>query len=558
MKKSLTISVLILALFAMCVITSCSNGDLEIINVEETTDGPHWERADITLNVNRVDFDLQGVTRSSDVIWKDGDRIYLILKDKDGNNVQAYVEYDATSASWGQVEYDGYKSYLTCTVPRVVEAYYFDGNVKITSSDITFDATTGVYVCKDGIYTYPSDGDLEVSISLVPLTSRIRFTGESGTSFSLNGMKTYTSFSRSTGLLTDATAEIDLSVQSSGYTPYIYGVFANQEEPSFIVEIDDIYLKTIFETPTNVLNVGHSGYITVPTADSHRGWKQIIPATSISINRNSLVLATIKDIYKLQYTITPVNATSNILWSSSDVSVATVSNDGVVTAVGSGVAFVTAISNDYENVEATCKVIVGNGYAYVDLGLPSGTLWATCNVGADSPEDYGDYFAWGEVNGYDSGKSSFSWSTYKYCNGSVDYMTKYCTNSDYGKVDNKTELELADDAARANWGGSWRMPSREQFRELCNECTWTWTTLNDVNGFKVSSTKNSNYIFLPAAGYRGLGLNDVSSRGYYWSRSLSSTSDCARILRSHLDYVTSSSSNSRCNGYSVRPVLGSE
>lgn len=556
MKKSLTISVLILALFAMCVMTSCSNEDLEIINVEEETDGPHWESANIKLHVNRVDFDLQGVTRSSDVIWKDGDRIYLILKDKDGNNVQAYVEYDATSASWGQVEYDGYKSYLTCTVPRVVEAYYFDGNVNITSSDITFDATTGVYVCKDGIYTYPSDGDLDVSISLVPLTSRIRFTGESGTSFSLNGMKTYTSFTRSTGLLTETTTGINLSVQSSGYTPYIYGVFANQEEPSFIVEIDDIYLKTIFETPTNVLNVGHSGYITAPTVDNHRGWKQMIPATSISINRNSLVLATIKDIYKLQCTITPVNATSNILWSSSDVSVATVSNDGVVTAVGSGVAFVTAIANYSENVEAKCKVTVHDSeyFEYVDLELSSGTLWATCNVGAVSPEDYGVYFAWGEVNGYDS----FSWKTYKYCNGSSTSMTKYCRASDYGKVDNKAELELTDDVARVNWGGGWRMPSYEQFYELRNECTWTWTTQNGINGYKVSSKKNSNYIFLSAAGYRDSDLGGVGSYGYYWSRSLSlGSSNCANVL-----YFSSSDLGSygtyRCYGHSVRPVLGSE
>lgn len=560
MKKSLTISVLILALFAMCVITSCSNEDLEIINVEEKTDGSHWERADITLNVNRVDFDLQGVTRSSDVIWKDGDRIYLILKDKDGNNVQAYVEYDATSASWGQVEYDGYKSYLTCTVPRVVEAYYFDGNVNITSSDITFDATTGVYVCKDGIYTYPSDGDLEVSISLVPLTSRIRFTGESGTSFSLNGMKTYTSFSRSTGLLTDATAEIDLSVQSSGYTPYIYGVFANQEEPSFIVEIDDIYLKTIFETPTNVLNVGHSGYMTVPTANSHRGWKQQpIPVTGISISKNILVMMNNETI-SLQTTITPTNATSNIIWTSSDETVITVSNEGVITAVGCGTATITVTVQDNTTIKTTCLVTVAdaNGYAYVDLDLPSGTLWATCNVGADSPLDYGDYFAWGEVNGYDSGKNSFSWQTYKYCNGSSTSMTKYCEDSDYGKFDNKAELELSDDAARANWGGSWRMPSTEQFKELYNECTWTWTTQNGIVGYKVSSKKNSNYIFLSAAGYRSSSLSCAGSYGNYWSRSLDLYHNGYAYYLYFSSYDGYFFSEYRCYGHSVRPVLGSE
>ena len=97
-------------------------------------------------------------------------------------------------------------------------------------------------------------------------------------------------------------------------------------------------------------------------------------------------------------------------------------------------------------------------HEWVDLGLPSGTLWATCNVGANSPEEYGDYFAWGET----TTKSSYSWSTYKYCKGSSSTMTKYCTSSYYGTVDNKTELEPSDDAATANWGSEWQMPSLEQ------------------------------------------------------------------------------------------------
>ena len=99
-----------------------------------------------------------------------------------------------------------------------------------------------------------------------------------------------------------------------------------------------------------------------------------------------------------------------------------------------------------------------DGHAYVDLGLPSGTLWATCNVGASSPEEYGDYFAWGETEP----KNDYNWSTYKYCKGSSTTMTKYCTSSSYGTVDNKTELEPSDDAATVNWGSNWQMPSLEQ------------------------------------------------------------------------------------------------
>lgn len=158
-------------------------------------------------------------------------------------------------------------------------------------------------------------------------------------------------------------------------------------------------------------------------------------------------------------------------------------------------------------------------YEYVDLGLPSGTLWATMNVGADSPEDYGDYFAWGETED----KDSYDWSNYKWCNGSSNTLTKYCTNSfGYnGFVDNKTELDPEDDAATVNWGPSWRMPSREQLKELENYCTNEWTTLNDVNGKLFKSKKNGASLFLPAAGRRDdQWIHFVGDFGLYWSRTL--------------------------------------
>ena len=158
-------------------------------------------------------------------------------------------------------------------------------------------------------------------------------------------------------------------------------------------------------------------------------------------------------------------------------------------------------------------------HEWVDLGLPSGTLWATCNVGANSPEEYGDYFAWGETEP----KSDYSWSTYKYCQGTETTMTKYCTDSDYGTVDNKTEVEPSDDAATVNWGSNWQMPSLEQLKELYNSSytTTTWTAMNGKEGWHIISKSNSNSIFLPAAGYRdGASLSNAGSRGDYWSRSL--------------------------------------
>ena len=191
-----------------------------------------------------------------------------------------------------------------------------------------------------------------------------------------------------------------------------------------------------------------------------------------------------------------------------------------------------------------------NVHEYVDLGLPSGTLWATCNVGASKPEEYGDYYAWGET----STKSKYDWSTYKYCNGFSTTMTKYCTRNSYGMVDNKTTLELSDDVARASWGGSWRMPTYKEISELNSECTWLRTTQNGKNGYKVTGP-NGNSIFLPAAGYRnGEKLYNSGSYGYYWSSSLNASSACfARYF-----YFNSSGhktyNDNRYFGRSVRPV----
>ena len=168
---------------------------------------------------------------------------------------------------------------------------------------------------------------------------------------------------------------------------------------------------------------------------------------------------------------------------------------------------------------ASCEqdepVTLENGHTCVDLGLS--VKWATCNVGASKPEDYGDYFAWGETQS----KEYYDWSTYKWSNGNHDNLTKYGMDSNYGIVDNKIILDKTDDAAAINWGGSWRIPTDAEMTELREQCTWTWTNQNGVNGYKVTSTKNSNSIFLPAAGYRyDDSLCGIGSYGYFCVNSL--------------------------------------
>ena len=186
----------------------------------------------------------------------------------------------------------------------------------------------------------------------------------------------------------------------------------------------------------------------------------------------------------------------------------------------------------------------------IDLGLPSGTKWANMNVGASAPEEYGGYYAWGETEE----KSNYTWSTYKWCKGSFDTMTKYCTNSSYGTVDNKTTLDPEDDVAHVKWGGSWRMPTKAEQDELRNSCTWTWATQNGVKGCNVVGP-NGNSIFLPAAGYR----EDTEaiyrgSYGHYWLSSFYSYySYGAYDLYFHSDGCDWYDGY-RCFGRSVRPV----
>ena len=192
-------------------------------------------------------------------------------------------------------------------------------------------------------------------------------------------------------------------------------------------------------------------------------------------------------------------------------------------------------------------------HEYVDLGLPSGTLWATCNVGANSPEEYGDYFAWGETRQ----KASYSWSTYKYGTSS-SMLTKYCSDSSSGLngyTDTLTVLDPDDDAATANWGSGWCMPTYDEIYELYTECSSIWTTRSGQDG-RLFTGPNGNTLFLPAAGYYNEGsLKRAGSLGNYWSSShLDDYPDGAYYLRFNSDYLNLYYDGGYY-GRSVRPVV---
>jgi hypothetical protein len=196
-----------------------------------------------------------------------------------------------------------------------------------------------------------------------------------------------------------------------------------------------------------------------------------------------------------------------------------------------------------------------NGHGWVDLGLPSGTLWATCNIGASKPEDYGDYFAWGETKPQSGNVDN--WNSYKYANGSYDKLTKYCSKSDYGDngfTDNQTTLQTGDDPA-TSWGSGWRTPSKAQWDELLANTTNKWTTQNGVKG-RLFTAKNGQTLFLPAAGYLwGSELHYAGSSGYYWSRSLDTDNPSdAWGLTFNSGGCYMNRHGDRRYGFSVRPV----
>jgi hypothetical protein len=185
----------------------------------------------------------------------------------------------------------------------------------------------------------------------------------------------------------------------------------------------------------------------------------------------------------------------------------------------------------------------------VDLGLS--VRWADKNVGASSPEEYGDYYAWGEIKS----KRNYSINKYRWYSIWSDKLKKYCVDRERGKVDGKTVLENEDDVARVKWGDGWRIPTEREFRDLMNHCTWTWSVQNGTGGFFVTG-RNGNSIFLPAAGYReDRQLINLGVNGFYLTNELNLSYDYWAVVFEFgpykswriVDFI-------RTHGASVRPV----
>jgi uncharacterized protein YjdB len=287
---------------------------------------------------------------------------------------------------------------------------------------------------------------------------------------------------------------------------------------------------------------------------------EFLQVSSITLDYSSLELM-IGDSAQLNATISPYNATApSVYWVSGDESIVFVDQEGKVSAFTEGSTTIAAYASN--GLSATCMVTVNNNLSKpdsveaVDLGLPSGLKWASCNVGATKPEEYGAYFAWGETEP----KDKYIWSNYKFELGTLNYgpFSKYVTNSSYGTLDNKTVLDTEDDAASANWGGNWRMPTDAEWTELRNNCSSEWKENNNgtgINGFLVTGPNNKS-IFLPAAGYLRSTSTLGNVAGYYCSSSLDKDGPSEAWLVDFYPNTTSRGTGARCYGYPVRPVYG--
>lgn len=277
---------------------------------------------------------------------------------------------------------------------------------------------------------------------------------------------------------------------------------------------DSMFLNVTYDEKYVYFTLTNGTTLVVPRVDASDDFDQTVIdnlVNSLELDKDTIYLI-VGDVDTIVATTAPF-PTSKVTWTSNDSTIAKVEN-GIVSAISVGNAIISAKAG---TLEKECCVYTIKAKEYVDLGLS--VKWATCNVGANLPEEYGVYFAWGETKP----KTIYDWSTYTYANGASTFFTKYCSQSKYGKdgfTDDKTVLDPEDDAATANWGGAWRMPTYEEMIELKEQCIWTWITQNGVVGYNIEG-KNGNSIFLPASGYMAnSSLSNVGKQGDYCSSSL--------------------------------------
>ena len=462
------IIIIYLGFLLLACLASCSNELLEEDCHSSNTASSEVHVQSMKVSFNKPFFDSSNNTRSAaSEGWKDGDILYLRFQNED-SYIQGKAVYKVSDNNWTVT----YKGELPTDNECSLQVWYFDGETTEDGNDVTLSAETGLYSDNHGFYLYNSAKELTCVACLKPASSRLRFIGNSGSNISIEGLCAF-KYNLSNGTLIHyPISSINLSVQSTGSTPYIYVARDENEEKLCVSDTRNDFCMTMNED--FLKNSGSSGYINIPTSSNHDGWE------------------------------------------------------------------------------------VYDHHDYIDLGLPSGTLWASCNVGADAPEDFGNYYAWAEIET----KSTYWNDNYKW--GAPNKYTKYVIHGENGLnyfTDNKTNLEPEDDVAHVLWGRGWHMPDREQFKEMVDNCRWNFTTINNIYVFVGTSKSNNSQIVLPAANsftYKQFVLpGEYSNNACYWTREHYDTEyqndGVAYKFWSTLDN-TGTSYDSRYYGHTVRPV----
>ena len=529
MKKIFSFFTAALLIGMAAMVGSCSQE--EIVSESEPETGG-WHSDKVRLNIDCSGFETNGDgTRAASDAWQDGDVVYLLLSDKDGNKVQAYVRYDATKKEWGEVMFEGYKSYLTCTTERKAEAYFMEGVNDLQSQTLSLSGDKAVYACTEGTYVYPEDGDMTVTVALAPLTGRIRFEGASGTEATVEGVRTYAFFSRTTGEFTTSTAHVQTTVAANGSTPYIYCVFADSDSPKLTITSDNTY-RTVFDASSSVLKPGKSGFLTLPTNEDHRGWLTIQAVTGITLDKTSVYIKP-GSTTQLTATISPDNAyDKSVTWSSSNSAVATVDNNGKVTAVKEGTATITVQSVSNSSVKATCQVTVAvdrtftvGGVTFTMKLVEAGTFQMGSTTGkSDEAPVHSvtiskDYYMgetevtqalWKAVTGYSPTSGGNSWSS-TYGLGD-NYPAYYISYEDVQSFITKLN-SLTGERFRMPTEAEWEYAARGGKKSKGYTYSGS-NTIGNVAWYADNSSSKTHIVKTKAA--NELGIYDMSGNVYEW------------------------------------------
>lgn len=543
----------------MILLTSCES--IDGIDFIPNSNHSISNKCKLILQTQLKKYDEAIPTReSASSEWKDGEIVYLIFysySEKLGNGEQygyGYGEYSAkddlwnvTYSVWPNLPSEGYVK-----VVYIKDLYIKDIDNALSTS-LSYE--NEVYEDSSASFLLDPEGNLLINAILTPKTSRIRFRGMPGLTFSVERLNYISEFTFTTGWFNNLHNDLyNLVINENGYTDNIHVCDVEEDGKKFYLSYTDDQNRYFSRTvPSHALIKGKSGYFDIPTIIKHDNWNYLSLSTksisfqpvggkksiTISSNCETLIGPLPNENYaQLLYKNEDILKIGALL-PSGEHSLELVVNKN---EQGSRKLAIQVSSECLSSSNLSIDVYQESNKGYVDLGLPSGIKWAPCNIGANSPEDYGDYFAWGETEP----KEFYDWTNYKH--GTFENITKY--NLEDGKI----VFDPEDDAAATNWEDGWRIPTQDEFNELLNNCSWTWISLNGINGCNFVGP-NGNTIFFPAAGsvYLGSDIDGVGVSGHYITSSFTMPEyflhfECDKSGMGIWDLT------SRCMGCSIRPV----